>query len=96
MVRTSVTHSAERYLCSITQQSLQTYVITFVKKTSSTDTALTRERQSSNDQNTPFSPYLLVLINTALLFILEKTFLLNIPTKNDFLASLRTSLPYEL
>lgn len=46
MVRTSVTHSAERYLCSITQQSLQTYVITFVKKTSSTDTDSSYNRKT--------------------------------------------------
>lgn len=46
MVRTSVTHSAERYLCSITQQSLQTYVITFVKKTSSKDTDSSYNRKT--------------------------------------------------
>lgn len=46
MVRTSVTHSAERYLCSITQQSLQTYVITFVKKISSTDTDSSYNRKT--------------------------------------------------
>ena len=46
MVRTSVTHSAERYLCSITQQSLQTYEITFVKKTSSTDTDSSYNRKT--------------------------------------------------
>lgn len=46
MVRTSVTHSAERYLSSITQQSLQTYVITFVKKTSSSDTDSSYNRKT--------------------------------------------------
>ncbi|RMX52266.1 hypothetical protein pdam_00007962 [Pocillopora damicornis] len=34
MVRTSVTHSAERYLCSITQQSLQTAVCALTKSDS--------------------------------------------------------------
>ena len=41
-----MTHSAERYLCSITQQSLQTYVITFVKKISSTDTDSSYNRKT--------------------------------------------------